>query len=109
MLATSAGIGLFLAFIGLQATQGLGLSVYSPTTVVTIGALRLALLLRRHIDSTCKSFYLCCCRVTRLNRWYAPKLSGCRIPLRRLMHLWSESAVESTSCISRSRFRTTSC
>ena len=39
MLATSAGIGLFLAFTGLQATQGLGLSVYSPTTVVSIGAL----------------------------------------------------------------------
>ena len=37
MLATSAGIGLFLAFIGLQATQGLGLAVYSPTTVVTLG------------------------------------------------------------------------
>ncbi len=40
MLATSAGIGLFLAFTGLLATQGLGLSVYSGTTVVTIGALR---------------------------------------------------------------------
>ena len=38
MLATSAGIGLFLAFTGLQATQGLGLSVYSTTTAVTIGA-----------------------------------------------------------------------
>lgn len=37
MLATSAGIGLFLAFIGLQATQGVGLAVYSPTTVVTLG------------------------------------------------------------------------
>ena len=39
MLATSAGIGLFLAFTGLLATQGLGLSVYSGTTVVTIGTL----------------------------------------------------------------------
>lgn len=37
MLATSAGIGLFLAFIGMQATQGLGIAVYSSTTVVTIG------------------------------------------------------------------------
>lgn len=37
MLATSAGIGLFLAFIGMQATQGLGVAAYSPTTVVTIG------------------------------------------------------------------------
>ncbi len=36
MLATSSGIGLFLAFIGLQAQQGLGVSVYSPTTVVTL-------------------------------------------------------------------------
>ena len=40
MLATSAGIGLFLAFTGLLATQGLGLSVYSGTTVVTIGTFR---------------------------------------------------------------------
>ena len=40
MLATSAGIGLFLAFIGLQSTQGLGLAVFSPTTVVTLGACR---------------------------------------------------------------------
>jgi xanthine/uracil/vitamin C permease (AzgA family) len=39
MLATSSGIGLFLAFIGLQAQQGLGVSTYSPTSVVTLGAL----------------------------------------------------------------------
>jgi xanthine/uracil/vitamin C permease (AzgA family) len=38
MLATSSGIGLFLAFIGLQAQQGLGISTYSPTSVVTLGA-----------------------------------------------------------------------
>lgn len=37
MLATSSGIGLFLAFIGLQAQQGLGVSTYSDTTVVTLG------------------------------------------------------------------------
>lgn len=45
MLATSSGIGLFLAFIGLQAQQGLGISTYSDTTVVTLGALRFPLLL----------------------------------------------------------------
>ena len=38
MLATSSGIGLFLAFIGLQAQQGLGVATYSETTVVTLGA-----------------------------------------------------------------------
>jgi adenine/guanine/hypoxanthine permease len=38
MLATSSGIGLFLAFIGLQAQQGLGISTYSTTSVVTLGA-----------------------------------------------------------------------
>lgn len=37
MLATSSGIGLFLAFIGLQAQQGLGISTYSATSVVTLG------------------------------------------------------------------------
>lgn len=37
MLATSSGIGLFLAFIGLQAQQGLGVSTYSESTVVTLG------------------------------------------------------------------------
>ncbi len=38
MLATSSGIGLFLAFIGLQAQQGLGVATYSDTTLVTLGA-----------------------------------------------------------------------
>lgn len=36
-LATSCGIGLFLAFIGLQAQQGLGIATYSETTMVTLG------------------------------------------------------------------------
>ncbi len=37
-LATSCGIGLFLAFFGLQAQQGLGVATYSETTMVTLGA-----------------------------------------------------------------------
>ncbi|BDA45163.1 Adenine/guanine permease AZG1 [Coccomyxa sp. Obi] len=37
MLATSAGIGLFLAFIGLQSTQGLGIISYDPATLVSLG------------------------------------------------------------------------
>ncbi|WCJ20037.1 Adenine/guanine permease AZG1 [Euphorbia peplus] len=37
-ISSSAGIGLFLAFIGLQNNQGIGLIGYSPSTLVTIGA-----------------------------------------------------------------------
>ncbi len=35
--ATSAGIGLFLAFIGMQASEGLGVSTYNSATLVTLG------------------------------------------------------------------------
>lgn len=37
MLATSAGIGLFLAFVGLQNIEGLGIVSYDSTTLVTLG------------------------------------------------------------------------
>ncbi|KAK9811846.1 hypothetical protein WJX72_011125 [[Myrmecia] bisecta] len=37
MLATSAGIGLFLAFIGLQSAEGLGMVVADSSTLVTLG------------------------------------------------------------------------
>jgi adenine/guanine/hypoxanthine permease len=37
MLATSAGIGLFLAHIGLQTAEGIGLVTYNPATLVTLG------------------------------------------------------------------------
>ncbi|XAR66018.1 hypothetical protein NMG60_11012057 [Bertholletia excelsa] len=37
-VSSSAGIGLFLAFIGLQGNQGIGLVTYSPSTLVTLGA-----------------------------------------------------------------------
>ncbi|XP_019200332.1 PREDICTED: adenine/guanine permease AZG1-like [Ipomoea nil] len=37
-IASSAGIGLFLAFIGLQNNQGIGLVGFSPSTLVTLGA-----------------------------------------------------------------------
>ncbi|KAJ6395236.1 hypothetical protein OIU77_020492 [Salix suchowensis] len=37
-ISSSAGIGLFLAFIGLQNNQGIGLVGYSSSTLVTIGA-----------------------------------------------------------------------
>jgi hypothetical protein len=37
MLATSAGIGLFLAFIGLQSSEGLGVVTYESATLVTLG------------------------------------------------------------------------
>ncbi|XWS56957.1 hypothetical protein CRYUN_Cryun09bG0130200 [Craigia yunnanensis] len=36
-ISSSAGIGLFLAFIGLQNNQGLGLVGYNPTTLVSLG------------------------------------------------------------------------
>uniref|UniRef100_A0A7N0RJQ1 Adenine/guanine permease AZG1 n=1 Tax=Kalanchoe fedtschenkoi TaxID=63787 RepID=A0A7N0RJQ1_KALFE len=36
-ISSSAGIGLFLAFIGLQNNQGLGLVGYSASTLVTLG------------------------------------------------------------------------
>ncbi|KAL4572762.1 hypothetical protein LXL04_019545 [Taraxacum kok-saghyz] len=36
-ISSSAGIGLFLAFIGLQHNQGIGLIGYSPSTLVTLG------------------------------------------------------------------------
>ncbi|KAK6932929.1 Nucleobase cation symporter 2 family [Dillenia turbinata] len=37
-ISSSAGIGLFLAFIGLQNNQGIGLVAYSSSTLVTLGA-----------------------------------------------------------------------
>lgn len=37
-ISSSAGIGLFLAFIGLQNNQGIGLIGFSPSTLVTLGA-----------------------------------------------------------------------
>ncbi|KAJ6407673.1 hypothetical protein OIU84_011043 [Salix udensis] len=37
-ISSSAGIGLFLAFIGLQNNQGIGLVGYSSSTLVTVGA-----------------------------------------------------------------------
>ncbi|XP_010253146.1 PREDICTED: adenine/guanine permease AZG1-like [Nelumbo nucifera] len=37
-ISTSAGIGLFLAFIGLQNNQGIGLVGYSSSTLVTLAA-----------------------------------------------------------------------
>ncbi|KAL5569614.1 hypothetical protein UlMin_026189 [Ulmus minor] len=36
-ISSSAGIGLFLAFIGLQSNQGIGLVGYSSSTLVTLG------------------------------------------------------------------------
>ncbi|KAK4756021.1 hypothetical protein SAY87_009778 [Trapa incisa] len=36
-ISSSAGIGLFLAFIGLQSSQGIGLIGYSSSTLVTLG------------------------------------------------------------------------
>ncbi|KEH23260.1 adenine/guanine permease [Medicago truncatula] len=35
--SSSAGIGLFLAFIGLQSSKGIGLVGYSPSTLQTLG------------------------------------------------------------------------
>lgn len=37
-LATTAGIGLFLAFIGLQSDQGLGLLGFNPSTLTSLAA-----------------------------------------------------------------------
>lgn len=37
-ISSSAGIGLFLAFIGLQNNEGIGLIGYSSSTLITIGA-----------------------------------------------------------------------
>ncbi|RAL52306.1 hypothetical protein DM860_016155 [Cuscuta australis] len=37
-ISSSAGIGLFLAFIGLQNNEGLGLVSFSPSTLITLGA-----------------------------------------------------------------------
>ncbi|XP_052177732.1 adenine/guanine permease AZG1 [Diospyros lotus] len=37
-ISSSAGIGLFLAFIGLQNNQGIGLVGYSSSTLLTLGA-----------------------------------------------------------------------
>ena len=37
-VSSSAGIGLFLAFIGLQNNEGIGLIGFSPSTLVTLGA-----------------------------------------------------------------------
>ncbi|GLI63103.1 hypothetical protein VaNZ11_006007 [Volvox africanus] len=40
MLATSGGIGLFLAFIGLQTANGIGLISFESATLVTLGGCR---------------------------------------------------------------------
>ena len=37
MLATAVGIGLFLAHIGFQQAEGLGLITFDPATLVTMG------------------------------------------------------------------------
>jgi len=37
-VSSSAGIGLFLAFIGLQSNEGIGLVGFSPSTLITLGA-----------------------------------------------------------------------
>lgn len=37
MLATSAGIGLYLAHIGLQQSEGLNIVTYDSATIVTLG------------------------------------------------------------------------
>lgn len=37
LLATSAGVGMFLAFIGLQASEGIGVVTYNGATLVTVG------------------------------------------------------------------------
>ena len=37
-LSTSAGIGLFLAFIGLQSSEGVGLVAFDGSTLLTLGA-----------------------------------------------------------------------
>eukprot|EP00005_Dracoamoeba_jomungandri_P000619 CAMPEP_0174255402 /NCGR_PEP_ID=MMETSP0439-20130205/4745_1 /TAXON_ID=0 /ORGANISM="Stereomyxa ramosa, Strain Chinc5" /LENGTH=284 /DNA_ID=CAMNT_0015337581 /DNA_START=415 /DNA_END=1269 /DNA_ORIENTATION=- len=36
-LSTTAGVGMFLAFIGLQYNNGIGLVMHSPSTLVTLG------------------------------------------------------------------------
>ncbi|KAG6402050.1 hypothetical protein SASPL_138920 [Salvia splendens] len=36
-ISSSAGIGLLLAFIGLQSNPGIGLAAFSPSTLVTLG------------------------------------------------------------------------
>lgn len=38
ILAMSVGIGLFLAHIGLQGAEGIGVVTYEPATLVTLGA-----------------------------------------------------------------------
>lgn len=37
LIATSAGIGIFLSFIGLQASEGIGIVTYNSATLVTLG------------------------------------------------------------------------
>ena len=37
MMATAAGIGCFLAFIGLQKSEGLGVITFDGATLVTLG------------------------------------------------------------------------
>lgn len=39
MFATAGGIGLFLAFIGLQQSEGIGMITADPATLVTLGGL----------------------------------------------------------------------
>lgn len=41
MLATSGGIGLFLAFIGMQTANGIGIVSFEPATLVTLGGCRI--------------------------------------------------------------------
>ena len=45
MLATSAGIGLYLAHIGLQKSEGLNIVTYDSATIVTLGESLVSMLL----------------------------------------------------------------
>jgi xanthine/uracil/vitamin C permease (AzgA family) len=79
MLATAGGIGLFLAFIGLQNSEGIGLVTYNSATLVTLGEAQRGL--------TCSCTALLCCPLLVTCLQYVP--SGVRFPVKIGANCWS--------------------
>jgi xanthine/uracil/vitamin C permease (AzgA family) len=70
MLATAVGIGLFLAHIGLQQAEGIGLITFDPATLVTLG--------ESQLQRACTR---ACSRLAQMCRGTPPRSSqACQVP-----------------------------
>ena len=60
MMACAAGIGCFLAFIGLQKSEGLGIITFDPATLVTLGGCPPEEQVRSYFDWLCMDRWSSC-------------------------------------------------